>query len=191
MRVRADEPEPGRLEHRGEVDAAASPPSPPRTWATFRVGPATSAVHPQMCAEVTPLAEVGLEACGTGAGFLYDDGAREIAHFRMKGRLGAVDVHPAGETLRVEPWVAGGFAEMQIADDAPGFDFAGTGPFGVETAGPEAGASVRVLYPVALGVELVGEEPGLVPLCAAPRRAAGPDPAAGEPERRHRILAAR
>jgi hypothetical protein len=141
---------------RAEVRETAAPPAahePPRTYAAFKVGPATAAAHPQMCAEVTPLEMVGVEACGTGAGFLYNDGSREIAHFRLKGRLAAFDV----ERVRFEPWVAGGFAELQIADDAPGFDFFGTGPFGVETSGPEAGASVRALVPVALGVELVAE----------------------------------
>lgn len=151
-------PEPvDHLEHQGQVDDTVPTPAPPRTYAAFKVGAATSAVHPQMCAEVTPLEIVGVEACGTGAGFLYDDGSREVAHFRLKGRLAAVDLDVGGDTLRVEPWVLGGFAELQLADDAPGFDFLGTGPLGVETAGPAAGASVRALYPVALGVELVAE----------------------------------
>jgi hypothetical protein len=44
-----------------------------------------------------------------------------------------------------------------VGEDASGFHFNGTGPTGVETAGPEVGASLRALLPVYSGVELVGE----------------------------------
>jgi hypothetical protein len=138
---------------------------------SFKVGGATGAAKPVMCAEVNPLEELGVKACGTGAGFLYDDGSRETAHFRAKGRVTTFDVDtPLDESVSVKPWVSVGFAEMQLADDAPGFDFLGTGPFGVETAGPEVGAHVRALVPVALGVELVVETGvGLAWMPYAPR----------------------
>jgi len=124
-----------------------------RTFANLRIGPSTSLLHPQICAEVAPLDLVSIEACGTGSGFLHNDPAAEIAHFRGKVRLGAAHI----DNVQVEPWLAAGFAELQVGEDGPGFDFFGTGQTGVETAGPDVGASVRALLPIGLGVELLGE----------------------------------
>ena len=56
-----------------------------------------------------------------------------------------------------QPRLSAGFAELQVGEDSSGFDFGGSGPTGVETAGPEAGASIRALLPISSGFEFVGE----------------------------------
>jgi hypothetical protein len=76
-----------------------------------------------------------------------------MAHFRVKAgpapiRAGAV---------WIQPQVGVGFAELQLASDEDGFHFESAGPTGIETAGPEIGASLKVLVPLASGVELVGD----------------------------------
>jgi hypothetical protein len=124
-----------------------------RNYANLRVGATTAAQRPEICLEVSPLARLGLEACGTGSGFLHQDPAPEIAHFRTKVRL--VDLaSPIGV---IQPQINAGFAELQVGEDGPGFAFAGVGASGNETAGPELGASVRTLFPVYAGFELIGE----------------------------------
>lgn len=125
----------------------------PRSYANLRVGASSSSAHPELCLEVSPLELLGLEACGTGSGFLHNDPAPEIAHFRSKWKL--TDWHTQIGWL--QPRVGFGFAELQVGEDGAGFDFAGTGVTGVETAGPELGASVRALWPVWGGFELLGE----------------------------------
>lgn len=99
------------------------------------------------------MARVGIEACGTGSGFLHHDAEPEIAHFRANWRV----VSLRSALGWVEPSLSFGFAELQIGEDNAGFDFSSGGATGVETAGPEAGASLRSLTPIYGGFELITE----------------------------------
>lgn len=149
----------------GEDDAEEAPPTSvtitesapdaPRNFGNFRAGAGSSSEngHAYLCLEGSPLAFFALEACGTGSGFLHEDESPETAHFRTK-------LTPRVWKYRegfLAPHLDLGFAELQIAEDTPGFDFRGTGPDGVETAGPEAGLGVRLLYPLSRYVEIVGD----------------------------------
>jgi hypothetical protein len=127
--------------------------APVRNWFNLRAGATSDSAHPEVCLEVSPIERLAIEGCGTGSGFLHHAPDPEIAHFRGKWRLASWKT----ELGWVEPRVSAGFAELQVGEDAPGFFFNGTGPTGVETSGPEAGASVRALYPLPKGFELVGE----------------------------------
>lgn len=132
-----------------------SAPDTPRNFGNFRAGAGSSSEsgHPYLCLEMSPLSFLGIEMCGTGSGFLHDDEAPETAHFRSKLRMGSYKWRDGF----LQPHFALGFAELQIAEDTSGFDFAGTGPDGVETAGPEAGLGVRMLFPLSKAVEIVGD----------------------------------
>lgn len=140
-----------------EVVGEAAPEADARNWVNFRIGGSAAAsgvgTTPAVCFEVTPVEMVGVEACGNGAGFLHTENVPEIAQFKAKVRGPALK----REELWIEPWVGVGFAEMQIAEDTLGFHFGGTGPLGVETAGPLVTAAARGLMPVGQGFELVGE----------------------------------
>lgn len=126
-----------------------------RNFINMRGGATTGSSNrrPELCLEVSPIQLLSVEACGTGSGFLHTDPEPEIAHFRAKAtffskRLSFGVVDARGGI---------GFAELQIGEDGPGFDFAGVGPNGTETAGPEAGVFLRAMVPVGVGFELVGE----------------------------------
>ncbi|MBN1209796.1 MAG: hypothetical protein JXB05_33410 [Myxococcaceae bacterium] len=125
----------------------------PRNYGNLRIGGSLSSRHPTICLELAPLDRLSVEGCGTGSGFLHHDPEPEIAHFRANVKLTDWKVG----RLWLQPRLSAGFAELQIGEDGSGFDFTGTGATGVETAGPEMGASLRALMPVASGVELVGE----------------------------------
>lgn len=126
----------------------------PRNYANFRLGASSaSPEHPELCLEVSPLKFLAVEGCGTGSGFLHKDNDPEIAHFRAKLRLASVKTGKAW----LQPQLHAGFAELQIGEDEPGFDFNGPGALGTETAGPEVGASVKVVVPLRAGMELVGD----------------------------------
>jgi hypothetical protein len=133
------------------VDDQAS--TPPRNWGNLRAGASSANENgrPEICLEVAPLARLSIEACGTGSGFLHDDPDPEMATFMAKWRLFSWNRWG----LWFEPQIGLGFAELQLDADAPGFQFGGVGPDGVSTAGPAAGAYLRVLYPLGQ-VELVG-----------------------------------
>jgi hypothetical protein len=146
--ARADEPLRAELP---QVRQAA--PKAERNYGNLRVGASSASRRPELCAEVSPLARLGLEACGTGSGFLHRDPEPELAHFRAKLRLASFH-SPLGF---FEPAVALGFAELQVGEDGPGFHFGGTGPYGVETAGAELGASLRLIRAVGAGFDLLGE----------------------------------
>jgi hypothetical protein len=125
-----------------------------RNYGNLRIGGSTGNGNgrPELCAEVSPLAMVAVEACGTGAGILHHDLAPEMAHFRGHLRIWTFRT----EQAVFEPRLGAGFAEMQVGADDAGFKFGSSGPRRIETAGPEAAASLRVLVPVGQGVELVG-----------------------------------
>jgi hypothetical protein len=110
----------------------------------LRVGASTNTgPHPQICLEGYPLASVSLEACGTGAGFLHQDDAPDMAHFRgrwtaLRGARGATDAALL---------VGAGFAEIQSTADKPGFRFGeAVEPNQVEAAGPEASVSAKARF---------------------------------------------
>jgi hypothetical protein len=117
------------------------------------VGGSTGTRGLVICGEVAPLAVLAISACGSGAGFLNDQTSPEVAHFRANVTLASFLV----KSVWLQPRLQMGFAEMQVGEDAAGFDFLGTGATGMATAGLEAGASLRGLVPMYRGVELVGE----------------------------------
>jgi hypothetical protein len=57
----------------------------------------------------------------------------------------------------LEGHAALGFAELQVGEDTAGFSFGSAGPLGTETAGAEAGASLRLMAPIYGGVDFIGE----------------------------------
>ena len=108
----------------------------------FRVGvDRLDARHPQLCAELTPLAWVSVEACGTGAGFLHQDpNARDMAHFRARFRAAKAQMG----RFTTDLLLGAGFAEIQTTADQPGFLFGNArSEDQVEAAGPEASASLK------------------------------------------------
>lgn len=125
---------------------------PPRTFLDLRLGATSTETWTQVCAAGYPLEMLALEACGNGSGFLHQEPAPEIAHFRGKVRLLQQRLGP----VYLEPWLGLGFAELQVGADAPGFDFFGTGPTDVETAGAEAGGALRAVLPLGAGFEVIG-----------------------------------
>jgi hypothetical protein len=125
----------------------------PRNYGNLRIGASTSSQRPTLCLELAPLERLSVEACGNGSGFLHHEAAPELAHFRAHVMLASWKT-PLGW---LQPRLSAGFAELQLGADGHGFHFEGTGPSGVETAGPEVGASLRALFPVSAGFELVGQ----------------------------------
>jgi hypothetical protein len=125
----------------------------PRNYGNLRIGASTSSQRPTLCLELSPLERLSVEACGNGSGFLHHEAVPELAHFRAHFTLTSWKT-PLGW---LQPRLSAGFAELQVGADGSGFHFEGTGPTGVETAGPEVGASLRALFPVSTGFELVGQ----------------------------------
>ncbi len=136
--------------------ARTLPPAPPaRTFAALRVGASSAAGNgrAEYCGEVSPLARLSFEACGTGATWFHTDPAPEMMHLRLRwaalaDRLGEVQL--AG-------LVGAGVAELQVGEDGAGLSFTGVEPGGVATAGPEGAVMLRAVLPAAVGIELVGE----------------------------------
>lgn len=128
---------------------------PPRNYTNLRIGAATSDPegHPSLCLEASPLSFLSLEGCGTGSGMLHHSTASELAHFRTKWRLARVKTG-RGWFL---PHLGVGFAELQVGDDDPGFDFEGSGREGRETAGGEAGLGLKYLVAMPRGTEFIAE----------------------------------
>ncbi len=120
----------------------------------LRIGSASGLAEgrPEMCLEISPWQPIALEACGNGAGFLHSEDRPEIAHFRVRWRV----LQWALPGAVIEPQIGAGFAELQIGEDAPGFAFGRTAG-GVSTAGPEAVAAIRALWPVGGGIELLAD----------------------------------
>jgi glucose/arabinose dehydrogenase len=140
----------------GEASPAstgATSPKEVRSYFNLRVGAASSNQNgkPEVCGEVNPIALLSVESCGTGADIWSDGNGVQIAHLRTNVRLFAPRV---GDAV-LEPRLGAGIAELQVAPDDPGLKVSSTGPRRVETAGPEAAASLRLLYPTAYGIEAV------------------------------------
>lgn len=127
-----------------------------RNYVNLRAGAVASQTasgkRPNICLEVAPLARLAFESCGTGNGFLHTDPEPEMAHFR--GHWSLADWRWNKAWLR--PRVGAGFAELQMGADQPGFHFGNAGG-GVETAGPEALASMQMVVGMGAGFEMVSE----------------------------------
>lgn len=89
----------------------AEPDERPRTFVDLRLGATSTETWTQVCAAGYPLEMLAIEACGNGSGFLHNESAPEIAHFRGKARL----LQQALGPVYVEPWVGFGFADPTSA----------------------------------------------------------------------------
>lgn len=130
----------------------ADAPGPASGWVQFRVGATTTAIdgaRPNLCVELAAGGRLSVEGCGNGSGFLFADPQPELAHFRAKWRLGSWTL--AGGML--EARAGAGFAELQVAADAPGFSFGRASDDGAATAGPEGSAFLRWSLPLGRGFE--------------------------------------
>jgi hypothetical protein len=140
-------------ESAGDVRTVADD-APGENYLNLRAGGSASANNgrPVLCGEVTLWSRLSVEACGTGSGVLHQDDDTQIAHFRTKWRVTRWRL--SGSSLQLH--VAGGFAELQVGTDEPGFSFGRpTEANPVETAGPEAAASLRWQHPWAYGFEFL------------------------------------
>jgi len=96
--------------------------------------------HPFICGEVTALAWLSVEGCGTGSGFLHHGTEPEMAHFRTRGRVWGMD-HKRSE---IDALIGVGFAEIQVDEDAHGFKFGQAKEENqVEAAGAEISGSAK------------------------------------------------
>ena len=111
---------------------------------------ATSNGRPTICLEGFFLSAFAIETCGTGYGFVHQASGRDFVHFRGKWTVLSKEYPHA----KIQGQLGAGFAEIQIADDALGFQFGGTGN-GVETAGPEISASLQWLRQFGPQTELI------------------------------------
>jgi hypothetical protein len=128
---------------------------PPRTYVELRMGPTSASRNARydVCLAAQPLRRLGVEACGTGAGFLHHDPEPEMSHFRAE--LGVWSF----EALRgyFDVLAAAGVAELQVAAGTPGFTFEGTNAAATETAGAEVGLALRFRFALTERFELVGK----------------------------------
>ncbi len=93
-----------------------------------------------VCAQVSPLARFGFEACGNGSGWLHGEDVPDFAHFRARGVL----VTRSWGHIDASGVVLLGFAELQSGADLPGFRFGTpTAADPVEAAGPEAALALQ------------------------------------------------
>jgi hypothetical protein len=133
-----------------------SAPEAPRNYVNLRVGVATTTRQPVLCLDVAPLKRLSLEACGAGSEYRPASSTASVSHYRVWLNLDAWQQKVGW----LQPRVGAGFAEVQVGPDQGGFQFSGVGPDGVETAGPELAASLRLLVPIVAGFEAVGELSG-------------------------------
>lgn len=139
-----------------ELSRAAQPGDrPPRTYLNLRIGGAVPFAdeRPEICLEAAPHRRFSFEMCGTGSGFLHHAPDPELMHARARLRLASI----ASRLGWFEPHLLAGFAELQVGDDDPGFDFTGPGRLGTETAGPEAGLALRWLTAIGDDWEAIAE----------------------------------
>ena len=126
------------------------------THVNLRAGASSSSEsgRPVICMQVSAIAELSFETCGTGTGILHNDSTPEMAHFRMKW---ATNRWSIAQGL-IELQACLGFTELQVGKDTPGFSFGSpTTAEPVETAGPEASLSLQWIYPLDLGLEFIGD----------------------------------
>lgn len=107
--------------------------------------------RPTVCVEIVTWWAISAESCGTGSGILHDKVGRQLAHFRINRPVTGWSMGGGWTALR-----AGiGFAELEVAEDRPGFDF-GVPQQPGSVAGPEGAVSLQWMTPLGGGVELVG-----------------------------------
>ena len=117
-------------------------------------GSSSESGRPVICMQVSATSSFSFESCGTGTGFLHNDPTPEIAHFRMKWATNRWDI----DSGLIELQAGLGFAELQVGEDSPGFNFGSPDDLeSVSTAGPEASMSLQWLYPLDMGIELIGD----------------------------------
>lgn len=110
--------------------------------------------NPMICAEVAPLRNFDVEACGTGGGFLYPEAGEEMMHIRAEGQI------PLYERARADVWLQPGLgmAEIQKGEDEPGFRFGpASAPDQHDAAGFEASTALKGRWWLGNWVFLVGE----------------------------------
>lgn len=139
-----------------EADAKASPPpkAPPRTYVSLGAGASSGSQGAIICAEVAPLHFLSVSGCGNGSGFLHHDAAPDLSHWRLNATIASLRVN----AFWLQPRVQLGFAEVQVGQDTPGFQFTRTNETRTSTSGAEGGVSLRGLYPIkSSGFELISE----------------------------------
>jgi hypothetical protein len=119
----------------------------------LRLGGATSdsTGRPAICLDATIVRGFGLESCGTGQGIIHDESGVELAHFRATYAL--LSRSTTSGTGRLRAGV--GWAELQVGNDRPGFQFGSPTSERASVAGPEAAVQGQWLVPIAAGVEAV------------------------------------
>lgn len=124
-----------------------------RNIVNLRVGGSSENQSGKMiiCGEVTPVWRLSIEGCGSGSGIIHNDDGVELSHYRAK----VVVYSTINRWGAVRAQVGLGFAELQLAADAAGFQFGSTGEQNIETAGPESSASVQWFVPLSAGFEFV------------------------------------
>lgn len=108
---------------------------------------------PFLCAEVTPVAWLGVEGCGTGAGILHQSDGFDLAHFRARVRA----LHREVKRSDLDLLVGAGFAEIQRGQDEAGFRFGQQEAGAVEAAGAEASLSAKGRFYTTPGTYLVAD----------------------------------
>ena len=150
-------PRSGAAEEATEPGTRSGAPTPNRI--NMRIGGATTddTGRPTICLDVRIVAAFGIESCGTGQAIIHNEAGREMAHFRGTWTF-LEKVTPRGVgKLRA----GGGFAELQVGVDHPGFKFGE--PDRVDrgsVAGPEAVVQAQWLVPLASGLEAVASVTG-------------------------------
>ena len=118
----------------------------------FRMGYSSGTTNgkPTLCIEGVLNRNISIESCGTGYGFVHHSPGIDLVHFR--GKWSVLNRNYGNSQILGQLGV--GFAEVQVADDALGFHFTGTGS-GVETAGPELSSSAQWILSLGRHTELV------------------------------------
>lgn len=144
--------DPGSESDRGEPAADGDGDRGATNYVNLRVGDSSlNTDYAVICIEGKPWSVLTIESCGTGAGLFRELRGTDVAHFRAKWQVLS---RPLAHG-RVSARIGLGFAELEIADDEPGFRFGGVNDDSVETAGPEASASIQYLAPLGSGVEAI------------------------------------
>ncbi len=142
-----------RGQHAHDATPRGEAPPPVANRLNLRVGGASTDHNgvPTLCLEVTVVARATVEACGTGSGILHTQPGGEMAHFRAEWRL--LQVAAAAGTGQVQ--LGAGFAELEVGDDRPGFQFGSPGADQASIAGPEAALSVGWMRGVGRGFDVI------------------------------------
>ena len=146
------EPDRGESDRGEPAPASEGSDDSSTNYVNLRVGDSTVGTdYAVICIEATPWWRLSIESCGTGAGLFRDLRTTDVAHFRAKWQVLARPLAHGSVRMRLGV----GFAELEVADDDPGFRFGGVGDDAAETAGPEATASIQYLAPLGRGVEAI------------------------------------